>query len=135
MGQAESVGPSSDEVDILRATTHFTSKEIDDWYVKFNQDYPEGYISKTGFVAMYNHLFTQGDAAAMAERVFNAQDANGDERVDFVEFMTTLSVATKGSVEEKLHWSFKMYDADGDGAITRDEARDMFMVRMIFLSR
>ncbi|KAF7661109.1 hypothetical protein LDENG_00269190 [Lucifuga dentata] len=32
-----------------------------------------------------------------------------------------ISLLIEGSAVEKLHWSFKLYDKDKDGAITREE--------------
>jgi Ca2+-binding EF-hand superfamily protein len=34
-------------------------------------------------------------------------------------------VLVKGSEEEKLRWTFNMYDLNGDGVITRDEMEDV----------
>jgi len=33
----------------------------------------------------------------------------------------SLSVLARGSLSEKLQWTFSLYDIDGDGVITRDE--------------
>ena len=53
----------------------------------------------------------------------------GNGEIDFQEFMTTLSVASRGSSDEKLHWAFKMYDMDGNGSVSRAEATEMILVR------
>jgi hypothetical protein len=37
------------------------------------------------------------------------------------EFVYGLSVLVRGSLEEKLHWAFSLYDINGDGIITMDE--------------
>ena len=37
------------------------------------------------------------------------------------DFVTSLSVIARGSHDEKLRWTFQLYDADGDGVITRSE--------------
>ena len=41
------------------------------------------------------------------------------------DFALCLSVLVKGSEEEKLRWTFNMYDLNGDGVITRDEMEDV----------
>ena len=41
------------------------------------------------------------------------------------DFALGLSVLVKGSEEEKLRWTFNMYDLNGDGVITRDEMEDV----------
>ena len=45
------------------------------------------------------------------------------------EFMTTLSIASKGNARDKLHWAFKMYDLNGDGQVSRSEATEIIHVR------
>lgn len=39
-----------------------------------------------------------------------------------------ISMLLEGSSVEKLHWSFKLYDKDKDGAITRSEMLDIMQV-------
>lgn len=39
--------------------------------------------------------------------------------------MQGLSILSRGSVEEKLRWTFSLYDINGDGYITRDEMTDI----------
>lgn len=41
------------------------------------------------------------------------------------EFVQGLSILSRGSVEEKLRWTFSLYDINGDGFITRDEMTDI----------
>ena len=54
----------------------------------------------------------------------------GNGEISFQEFMTTLSVASRGSIDEKLHWTFKMYDINGNGTISRAEATEMIKVKL-----
>lgn len=41
------------------------------------------------------------------------------------EFVQGLSILSRGSAEEKLRWTFSLYDINGDGFITRDEMTDI----------
>ena len=39
--------------------------------------------------------------------------------------MTGLSILSRGSMDEKLRWTFSLYDINGDGCITREEMTDI----------
>ena len=41
------------------------------------------------------------------------------------EFVQGLSILSRGSIDEKLRWTFQLYDINGDGYITRDEMTDI----------
>ena len=56
-----------------------------------------------------------------------------DGVVDFKEYVTAISMLTQGSAVEKLRWSFKLYDKDKDGAITRGEMLDIMQVGSSYL--
>jgi len=66
------------------------------------------------------------DDSPFVERLFTLLDVNSDGQIDLTEFVTGLSLLCKGSVEEKLALSFKAYDLDGNGYITKDELASMF---------
>lgn len=41
------------------------------------------------------------------------------------DFVIGLSILSRGSLEEKLKWTFSLYDINGDGAITKEEMTEM----------
>ena len=55
------------------------------------------------FCQIYRHFFPFGDPTKFARYVFNAFDMNRDGRVEFRDFVTALSVTSRGTTEEKLH--------------------------------
>lgn len=44
-----------------------------------------------------------------------------------------ISMLLEGSSVEKLRWSFKLYDKDKDGAITRSEMLDIMQVGSLYV--
>ena len=54
-------------------------------------------------------------------RVRYRSDKDGDGVLTFPEFVSSLSVTARGTVEEKLDWAFELYDIDSDGEISFDE--------------
>ena len=43
----------------------------------------------------------------------------------FQDFAVGLSILIRGSLEEKLRWTFSLYDQDRDGFISREEMEDV----------
>ena len=48
--------------------------------------------------------------------------------LNFREFVTGLSLSLRGSFDEKLYWSFNIYDVDGNGFISREEMNEIIAV-------
>ncbi|XP_020295797.1 Kv channel-interacting protein 1 [Pseudomyrmex gracilis] len=44
-----------------------------------------------------------------------------EERNGSIDLLVTLSTLLRGSIYEKLRWTFKLYDINGDGCITKGE--------------
>ncbi|XP_064625728.1 hippocalcin-like protein 1 [Lineus longissimus] len=105
----------------LREQTDFDQDEIKTWYESFKKDCPLGYLTKPQFVNMYQNYFPNGDAETFANHVFASYDTNGDNRIEFREFLCALSVMARGTLDQKLSWAFGLYDLDGNGWVTKDE--------------
>ncbi|XP_072026681.1 A-type potassium channel modulatory protein KCNIP1-like isoform X2 [Amphiura filiformis] len=108
-------------LDQLCRATKFTKKELQLMYRGFKQECPSGLVNEDTFKDIYAQFFPQGDSSHYAHYVFNSFDTDHNGSITFEEFVTGLSVLSRGTLHEKLNWAFNLYDINGDGFITRDE--------------
>ncbi|XP_056138548.1 guanylyl cyclase inhibitory protein [Lampris incognitus] len=95
--------------------------ELYEWFRTFINKCPSGLITLHEFQRHFCNGTVGNESAEYAEQIFRALDNNEDGVVDFREYVMAISMLIEGSSEEKLRWSFKLYDKDSDGAITQEE--------------
>ncbi|KAI8903766.1 hypothetical protein EDD86DRAFT_214192 [Gorgonomyces haynaldii] len=101
--------------------TRFTQKELVQWHRGFVKDCPSGQMDKKDLHNIYKQYFPFGDANKYANAVFGHLDIDKDGFINFDDFIQSLDISAKGSMEEKLEWSFRLYDLDEDGYISHAE--------------
>ncbi|XP_029172007.1 uncharacterized protein LOC114941246 [Nylanderia fulva] len=69
--------------------------------------------------------FALANTSQYAHYVFNTLDQDHSGLLSFEDFVTGLSILSRGSIDEKLRWTFSLYDINGDGCITREEMTDI----------
>lgn len=52
-----------------------------------------------------------------------------DNTLDFQEYLAALHLILRGNLEDRLKWSFKMYDKDANGRLDRMEVKQFVKVR------
>ncbi|ORZ37066.1 hypothetical protein BCR44DRAFT_40871 [Catenaria anguillulae PL171] len=102
---------------------HFTSKEIHKLHADFAKVAADnGTITKAQFMTTIHPYVSSWTAGNIfLERLFDAFDSNGDHEIDFNEFVEGLSIFSRGTPEEKVELSFKLYDINRDGYVTQRE--------------
>lgn len=121
---------SREELKELKDNTYFNKKELQSWYIDFMTDCPSGYLTEQDFAQIYQQFFPLGDPEKFATFIFKVFDQNSDGCISFKEFVTALSITSRGSLDEKLDWAFSLYDVDKDGFITKDEM--LYIVKSIY---
>jgi len=112
---------TSEQMKQLQDATYFDKRELQKWYRDFMKDCPSGQLHQEEFERIYQQFFPFGDPSKFASFVFKVFDKNSDGCISFTEFITALSITSRGTLDEKLEWAFSLYDLDKDGYITRDE--------------
>ncbi|ESN94673.1 hypothetical protein HELRODRAFT_185129 [Helobdella robusta] len=116
----------------LSKGSKFTTKELKDWFTKFKKDFPSGKITRQEFTALYKKMLqteagasVSGDATDFCDHVFRQYDTDNSGTIDFREFVTTISVAARGTANEKLLWAFNLYDIDGNHYLSPNEITEI----------
>ena len=63
-------------------------------------------MDKESFIGIFKQYFPFGDPEQYANYAFSAFDLDKSGRIDFREFIMSLSISTKGDVEDKLKCIF-----------------------------
>jgi len=126
---------SEKDLCFLEANTAFKREKIIEWHNAFLHDCPEGILDKKQFVKLYAQLET-GDKKVdkYAEFVFSAFDTDHSGKIEFTEFLIAFNIRSKGKIEDKLNWTFDVYDRNGDGVIDKKELKKMFSMLFTMLN-
>ncbi|XP_076367730.1 A-type potassium channel modulatory protein KCNIP1-like isoform X1 [Tachypleus tridentatus] len=109
-------------LDTLCQITKFNRRELQLMYRGFKQECPTGMVKEDTFKGIYAQFFPKGsETSQYAHYVFNSFDQDHTGSITFTDFVMGLSVLARGSLQEKLRWTFNLYDINGDGYITKDE--------------
>ncbi|XP_022701406.1 calsenilin-like isoform X2 [Varroa jacobsoni] len=104
-------------IETLCQLTKFNRRELQLMYRGFKQECPSGMVKEDTFKMIYSQFFPRGaDASQYAHFVFNTFDQDNTGAITFTDFVIGLSVLSRGSLQEKLRWTFNLYDINGDGA-------------------
>ncbi|XP_007889627.1 Kv channel-interacting protein 1 isoform X2 [Callorhinchus milii] len=112
-------------LDQLEAQTNFTKQELQVLYRGFKNECPSGVVNEETFKKIYSQFFPHGDASMYAHYLFNTFDSANNGSVKFEDFVMALSVLLRGSLQEKLRWTFNLYDINKDGYINKEEMTDI----------
>jgi Ca2+-binding EF-hand superfamily protein len=105
----------------LQQQTYFDSAEIKQWHRSWIKDSPSGVMTREEFQRIYCEMFPFGDSSAFSDLVFTIFDKDQNGVLDFSEFLLALSAIGRGGLDEKLEWTFQLYDLNHDGYISRAE--------------
>ncbi|XP_004379512.1 guanylyl cyclase-activating protein 2 [Trichechus manatus latirostris] len=98
--------------------------ELQEWYKKFVVECPSGTLFMHEFKRFFKVTGNE-EATQYVECMFRAFDKNGDNTIDFLEYVAALNLVLRGTLEHKLKWTFKIYDKDRNGCIDRLELLDI----------
>ncbi|KAJ3406688.1 hypothetical protein HDU80_010706 [Chytriomyces hyalinus] len=121
----------AEEAEKLDRSCHFEEEEIKALFQQFltlattpkSASNPGG-ITRATFDACIGVLGK--DQNLINDRIYKFYDRDGDGVISFPEFVSSLGILTKGSLEERIQYAFNGYDLNGDGVLSRVELQRMF---------
>ncbi|NWY97034.1 CSEN protein, partial [Loxia curvirostra] len=132
----------------LLARTKFTKTELQSLYRGFKNECPSGLVDEETFTLIYSRFFPRGgesgvpeppgcrgssgrgtgshrplpaDASSYAHFLFDAFDADRNGALCFQDFAVGLSVLLRGTEQQKLKWTFDLYDVNKDGYVSKED--------------
>lgn len=105
---------------------NFSEEELQQFQEMVSTLYPDGKVTVEGLTKVFKKCFPFGDPSKLATFSRNWYGENKDSYADFMPFLQLVSVLARGTIEEKLHLVFKLFDQDSDWSITRDEQYDFY---------
>ncbi|XP_048849743.1 calaxin [Brienomyrus brachyistius] len=122
---------------LSRQVKHFNRTEAECLIRLFNGRFGEQNDRKTGhsldrgkFRNILHNTFGMTDDMIM-DRVFRAFDKDNDSYINVKEWIEGLAVFLRGTLDEKIKYSFNVYDLNGDGYISREEMFHMLKDSLI----
>ncbi|KAI1303623.1 Kv channel-interacting protein 1 [Halotydeus destructor] len=137
------------ELDLLLKRTEFSRNELKLLYWGWKCACPSGILTEATFKDIYAQFFPQagrrnqpyysailkvvsvfsGDSSLYAHYVYRAMFGDKAKQdggqVRFSDYVLALSQLSKGSTKDKLEWTFRLYDLNGDGLLTLDELTEI----------
>ncbi|ORE06504.1 EF-hand [Rhizopus microsporus var. microsporus] len=130
------MGQTKSKDAILSRKTHFTKKEIRDLRDKVN--HKDNNISAEDFKQTVKKCVpsVSSEDDVFLEQLYAAFAGDNQKRsLDFDEFVDGLSVFMKGNEQEKLALSFKLYDVNHDGYLTKPELERVLLKLSVTFSK
>ncbi|XP_041727713.2 guanylyl cyclase-activating protein 2-like [Coregonus clupeaformis] len=103
---------------------------IQELYKTFVDECPSGSMHLHEFKRMFGVQNDESPESQYMEGIFSAFDMNEDNTMDFIEYVAALNLVLRGRLEDKLKWSFKVFDNDDNGRLDRRELR--IIIRIIY---
>ncbi|XP_072519252.1 guanylate cyclase activator 1g [Salminus brasiliensis] len=102
--------------------------QIQTLYSAFMKQCPSGALHLHEFRKIFGVQSSSEEEAVFTELIFKSFDRNKDSVLDFMEFVAAVHLVLRGKLEDKLRWSFKVYDRDENGKLDRNEIKHIITI-------
>lgn len=126
----------AEELCRLSSQRHFQKHEVEGLLVLFYSGLKDKpltsvpMLDRNEFRDILHQMFGMTEDLLM-DRVFRAFDKDTDSNINTKEWIEGLSVFLRGSLEERIKYTFDVYDLNSDGYISREEMFQMLKFSLV----
>ncbi|XP_028298702.1 guanylate cyclase activator 1g [Gouania willdenowi] len=102
--------------------------QVQELCISFMKECPSGALHLHEFKRIFGVPSSSAEESLYIETIFHSFDTNNDNALDFLEYVAALNLILRGNLEDRLKWSFKMYDKDGNGKLDRHEVKRLIRI-------
>ncbi|XP_023331293.1 neuronal calcium sensor 2 isoform X1 [Eurytemora carolleeae] len=92
----------------------YEEKELAQMLIGFREDFPAGGIFRHQFEEFFPEIKM---GKSMSDMVFSVLDGDHNGYLDFKEFQQAIDLVGARLPDDRLRWSFKLYDEDNSGSV------------------
>jgi len=114
---------ANSRIHYLAKKTHFDMEQIKSLIDMFRALTATNPMDRQKFRQILHNTFGM-NSNAMLDRIFSVFDGDNEGTISETEWVLGLSVMLRGTLDEKIHFSYEIYDLNGDNSIGRDEIQN-----------
>jgi Ca2+-binding EF-hand superfamily protein len=107
---------------ILENTT-FDREQVDEWYIEFLRECPTGRLRRRQFQNILAQEHGKDEIKRFSKFAFQAFDKDHSGFINYTEFIIAIAALSSGDMISNLGLTFKMYDINNDGSISKRELK------------
>jgi len=111
----------------LKTSTQFGELQMVNLWNKWKFSFPTGLANRIQLKQVFKEIIPKCTKPEyVVENIFKVFDPMDNGTISLRELLMAISMSMKGEPKQKLHWAYKLYDKDGDGAVELEEMEDVF---------
>ena len=115
---------TNEDIEWFDKNTLIRKEDVIERYQKFLKEHPQGKIPKAKFIGYLKVCYGKRENYKGLEKyIFETYDMNGDQYVDFKEFLCVLYTLSNDSPKAKLRLLFRVFDIYQNGVILPEEVK------------
>lgn len=114
------------EIQFIMDNTSFDREQIYEWHKEFLKECPNGRLKRHQFEKICkNQDQFEDEIRRFAKYAFQTFDKDKSGYINYIEFILAIAALSSGDMKANLLLTFRMYDINNDGTISRSELKSI----------